>query len=452
MNAPHTPAVPHSVEAEQSFLGGLLLDNAAFDRLTSPLEPAHFFLAEHRAIYAAIRELIARQQPADMVTVYAALQAEPGTLAYLGELAANTPSAANIGRYAEIIRDRSLQRELLSATADISERVHHGTGSAVEKLDAAQSRLMSLSESSTVDVVQVGELLPDFLDRLEQIEDGSLPPRATCGYPDIDQRVHITEATDMVVIGGRPATGKTTLALNIAEARARRGEPGLIWSGEMPSSQIRDKLIASVGGVEYKAFREGRRLTSEEYDKVVYALGVIKDLPMHIFDAPGISVFDLGAKARQVKRRSGLKWIVIDYLQLMRGDGENETMRFSEISRSLKEMAKALGVTVYALSQLNRSLEARPNKRPIMSDLRSTGAIEQDADVIMFLYRDELYNPDTDAKGMAEIIVGKNRHGEAGIMVPLATRLEFSRFESMVYGQYPDLDKPQKNSRRGFQD
>lgn len=445
------PGVPRSDEAERSVIGALLLDNLAFDRMQNPPEPGHFFSAENGRIYSAIRTLIAEQKPADVVTVWEFAAGDQSMLAYLGELANNTPSAANIARYAEIVRDKAVERALLAATAQITERVHDRSVRTADKLDFAQAQLMALSDDNAVnDAESVGELLYGLVEDLEAAEEGTLPPRASCGFLDLDSKAGVCFPTDMIVIGGRPGMGKTTFGLNIAEFRARRGEPGLIWSGEMPREQIRNKLVASVGRVEYKALREKRCLNGDEFERVKYAMSVLKDAPIMVFDRPGITIYDLAAKARQAKRRYGkLSWILVDYLQLMEGPEDNSVQKYTNISKGLKGLAKSLGVTVYALAQLNRGLEQRMDKRPVMSDLRESGGIEQDADLIGFVYRDEIYNPESPAKGMCEFLIRKNRHGENGVMVPLAANLQFSRFDNADFS-YPDLHKKHEPSRPRF--
>lgn len=444
---------PYAPEAECSVIGALLLDNAAFDRMTVSLEPSDFYHAENSRVFGAVRQLISENKPADAVTVYAALGgSDTALLAFLGDAANNTPGASGINRYAEIVKEKALERSILAASASVSEKACDRSMTAAEKLDFAQAQFMALSDTRSADEPElVGDLLHSLIDDIEAAEEGRLPKKSSCGLADVDARIDICSETDMVVIGGRPGMGKTTFGLNVGLNRARNGESGLVWSGEMPKSQIRNKFISSIGRIEYKALREKRKLTNDEYERLKYAIGVMQDLPVAVFDTPGISVYELASKARKMKRvMGGLSWIVVDYLQLMRGDGKEPVQQITSISKGLKMLAKSLNVTVYALAQLNRSLEQRPNKRPVMADLRESGAIEQDADSILFVYRDEIYNPDSEAKGMAELIVGKNRHGDSGGMIPLVTELQYSLFQNAVQGSYPDLGRPRKQERSTF--
>ncbi len=438
---------PHSIEAEQSVLGGLLLDNTAFDRIADLLSEGDLYRDEHRRIYRQISKLLERNKPVDAVTVAESLDiagegGETGGLAYLGELAANTPSAANIRRYAEIVRERAVLRQLVTAGDEIASSALNPLGRDPKQLlDEAEAKVFAIAEGGfhhQGGFVHINPLLTQVVERIQELHDRDNPSDITgvpTGYHDLDSKTSGLQAGDLLIIAGRPSMGKTSLALNMAEHVALEvGLPVAVFSMEMGGTQLAMRMLSSVGKLDAHRVRTGR-LNDDEWSRLSFALGKMHEAPLYIDETPALNPIDLRARARRLHRQCGkLGLIVIDYLQLMSatsGRNENRATEISEISRSLKSLAKELNVPVIALSQLNRSLEQRPNKRPVMSDLRESGAIEQDADVIMFIYRDEVYNPDTPDKGSAEIIIGKQRNGPIG-MVRLTFVGEYTRFENFA--------------------
>ena len=437
---------PHSIEAEQSVLGGLLLDTGAYDKISDAISEGDFYRDEHRRIFRAIQRLQERGKPADVVTVAEALDAageteHTGGLAYLGELAQNTPSAANIKRYAEIVRERAILRQLVTAGDEIAASALNPLGrEPKELLDEAEAKVFAIAESGArhqTGFQHINPLLTQVVERIQELHDRDNPSDITgipTGYNDLDRMTSGLQPGDLVIVAGRPSMGKTSFSLNIAEHVAiEYGAPVAVFSMEMGGAQLAMRMLASVGRLDQHKVRTGR-LNDDEWSRLSYALGKIHEKAIYIDETPALNPIDLRARARRLHRQCGkLGLIVIDYLQLMSGSsqGENRATEISEISRSLKGIAKELECPVIALSQLNRSLEQRPNKRPVMSDLRESGAIEQDADVIMFIYRDEVYNPDTQEKGTAEIIIGKQRNGPIGT-VRLTFLGEYTRFENFA--------------------
>ena len=442
----HLRIPPHSIEAEQSVLGGLLLDNAAFDKIADLVGESDFYRDEHKRIYRQIRKLLERSKPVDVVTVAESLDlagegSETGGLAYLGELAANTPSAANIRRYAEIVRERAILRQLVTAGDEIAGSAFNPLGRDPKQLlDEAEAKVFAIAESGfrhQTGFQHINPLLTQVVERIQELHDRDNPSDITgvpTGYHDLDAKTSGLQPGDLLIVAGRPSMGKTSFALNMAEHVAIEvGLPVAVFSMEMGGAQLAMRMLSSVGKLDAHRVRTGR-LNDDEWSRLSFALGKMHEAPLYIDETPALNPIDLRARARRLHRQCGkLGLIVIDYLQLMSsaGQGENRATEISEISRSLKSLAKELNVPVMALSQLNRSLEQRPNKRPVMSDLRESGAIEQDADVIMFIYRDEVYNPDTPDKGSAEIIIGKQRNGPIG-MVRLTFIGEYTRFENFA--------------------
>ncbi|MBW7900259.1 MAG: replicative DNA helicase [Rhodocyclaceae bacterium] len=439
---------PHSIEAEQSVLGGLLLDNSAYDRISDRVSEGDFYRDEHRRIFRAIQRLQERGKPADVVTVAEALDSageteHTGGLAYLGELAQNTPSAANIARYAEIVRDRAVLRQLVTVGDEIAASALNPLGREPKDiLDEAEAKVFAIAESGArhqSGFQHINPLLTQVVERIQELHDRDNASDITgipTGYSDLDKMTSGLQPGDLVIVAGRPSMGKTSLALNMAEYVAiDYGAPVAVFSMEMGGAQLAMRMLASVGRLDQHRVRTGR-LNDDEWSRLSYALGKIHEKAIYIDETPALNPIDLRARARRLHRQCGkLGLIVIDYLQLMSGSSssqsENRATEISEISRSLKGIAKELECPVIALSQLNRSLEQRPNKRPVMSDLRESGAIEQDADVIMFIYRDQVYNPDSPDKGTAEIIIGKQRNGPIGT-VRLAFLGEYTRFENFA--------------------
>jgi len=437
---------PHSIEAEQSVLGGLMLDNTAFERVGDLLTEHDFYRDDHRRIWRHIVKLIEKGRPADVVTVDESIKSSEdrdrtGGLAYLGALAQNTPSAQNIRRYGEIVRDRAIMRKLVEAGAEISDSALNPAGKDIGQiLDEAESKVFQIAESGTrgrQGFHDIQQLLTRVMERVETLYQRDNPLDITgvpTGYHDLDQRTSGLQGGDLVIIAGRPSMGKTALALNIAEHIAVENRlPVAVFSMEMSGTQLAMRMLGSIGHLDQHKLRTGR-LTDEDWNRLTNAVGKLHDAPIHIDESASINALELRARARRLHRQYGkLGLIVIDYLQLMSStsgsEDENRATQISAMSRSLKALAKELDVPVVALSQLNRGLEQRPNKRPVMSDLRESGAIEQDADLILFIYRDEVYNDSTPDKGVAEIIIGKQRNGPIGT-VRLTFLGEYTRFEN----------------------
>jgi len=436
---------PHSLEAEQSVLGGLLLDNAAADRIGDLLFKPDFYNDAHREVFAAIMDLVAEDKPADVVTVAERLASLKkldyvGGMAYLGALVENVPTAANIRRYAEIVRDRAILRRLASAAGEIADAAYNPLGREPRAiLDEAESRVFEIAEQGARGQQGFQELSPLLTQVIERVEllyaRKSDVTGVPTGFTDLDRKTSGLQEGDLIVIAGRPSMGKTAFALNIAEHIALSFKlPVAIFSMEMGATQLAMRLLGSVGRLDQHKLRTGQ-INDDEWARLSDALGKLSDAQMHIDETPALNALELRARVRRLARQYGGKLgaVVVDYLQLMQAvaQGENRATEISEISRSLKALAKELRVPVLALSQLNRSVEARPDKRPLMSDLRESGAIEQDADVIFFIYRDEVYNEESSDKGVAEIIIGKQRNGPIGT-VRLAFLGQHTRFENLA--------------------
>jgi len=420
---------PHSVEAEQSILGGLLLDNAAWDRIADVVGENDFYRYDHRVIWQHISRLIGLSRPADVITVYESLQTagkaeEVGGLSYLNSLAQNTPSAANIRRYAEIVRDRGVLRQLVTVADEISAAAFNPQGKETRQmLDEAESRIFKIAEAGSrgnAGFQEIQPLLGQVVDRIDELyhrEGDTDVTGVPTGFVDRDKMTSGLQGGDLVIVAGRPSMGKTSFSMNIGEHVAiEQGLPVAVFSMEMGATQLAMRMLGSVGLLDQHRLRTGK-LEADDWPRVTHAIQRMQEAQLYIDETPALSSMEVRARARRLARQCGkLGLIIIDYLQLMGGssNGENRATEISEISRSLKGLAKELDCPLIALSQLNRSLEQRPNKRPVMSDLRESGAIEQDADLILFIYRDEVYNPDTPDKGTAEIIVGKQRNGPIG--------------------------------------
>lgn len=435
MNAPSDPQVeslrvpPHSIEAEQSVIGGLLRDNAAFDRIADMMQPEDFYRYDHRIIFEQIVRMINASKPADVITVFENLTQlgkadDVGGLTYLNAMAQNTPSAANIRRYAEIVRDRSVLRQLITVADDISGQAFSPQGKETKEiLDEAESRIFAIAEQGARGAagwLAVQPLLTQVVERIDELysrENQSEITGVPTGFIDLDRMTSGLQGGDLVIVAGRPSMGKTAFSVNIGENVAiEAGLPVAIFSMEMGGAQLAMRMLGSVGQLDQHRLRTGR-LNDEDWPRLTHAIQKMNDAQVFIDETPALNPIEMRARARRLARQCGkLGLIIVDYLQLMQGSkpGDNRASEISEISRSLKGLAKELGCPVIALSQLNRSLEQRPNKRPVMSDLRESGAIEQDADVIIFLYRDEVYNADSPDKGTAEIIIGKQRNGPIG--------------------------------------
>ncbi|HPV12614.1 MAG TPA: replicative DNA helicase [Verrucomicrobiota bacterium] len=448
-----------SIEAEQSFLGALMCDGAdAMSRVECEVTPAHFYRQDHGRIYAAARKLVDAGRSADSIAVSDALEdagelQSVGGLGYVSSLQASSYSSAGIRRHAEIIVERAAIRSLLAVSGQIADLVAEHGQSTQEKIDAAQKLVMGLSERATLGASEpktVAELMPGYLDAVEERWEKKGGGMDT-GFPDFDKRLNGGFAEgNFVVLAGRPGMGKTALGIQIAYHFARQGRGALVCSQEMQSIQLMDRVAAFVGRVNLGRVIKGD-MSDDESGRFHEAVSSIFNIPLSLDDQGSLKMDDVRRKARKVKGKHGLSVLVIDYLQLMVGDGENRTRELTQITGALKALAKELRICVIALSQLNRAVEQRQNRRPIMADLRESGSIEQDADVIIAPYRDEYYNEDSPHKGLAELLILKNRQGAPGGFVPLAYQGEYTRFDSM-YGAWPDGDgrAEGKRTRRGF--
>jgi len=441
---------PHSIQAEQSVLGGLMLDNGAWDQIADKIVDGDFYRKEHRLIFRAIETLADRTQPFDVITLSEELERhgeleEAGTIAYLGSLAKDTPSAANIRSYAGIVREYSVMRQLIRVGTEIADSgfVPEGRESN-ELLDDAERKVFEIAEQGAKGqggFESIKSLLTKAVDKIETLFENDEPITGlSTGFTDLDEMTSGLQAADLIIVAGRPSMGKTTFAMNVVENIAvNSGMPVAVFSMEMPGESLAMRMMSSLGRINQTRVRNGK-LEDDEWPRLTSAVSILTEAKLFIDDTPAMSPLEVRARARRLMREHGdLGLIMIDYLQLMQVPGlsENRTNEISTISRSLKALAKELNVPVIALSQLNRSLEQRTNKRPIMSDLRESGAIEQDADIVMFIYRDEVYNEDTPDKGVAEIIIGKQRNGPIG-----TTRLtflgEFTKFENFAHDIYGD--------------
>ena len=446
---------PNSVEAEQAILGGLLLNNSAWDDVAERVGARDFYRKDHRQIFEIIAQLVEEENPCDLVTVSQALTQlgqldDIGGMTYLSELARNTPSAANITAYAEIVRERSILRQLINVSHDVADSAFKPEGrKSLEILDQAESAIFEIAEqqkkgSGPQDIKSV---LKKTVDRIDELyKNKSAITGVTTGFDELDKMTGGLQPSDMIVIAGRPSMGKTTFAMNLCENVAiKAGKPVLVFSMEMPADSIVMRMLASLGRINQTSIRSGQ-LEKDDWPRITSAIHMLSEQKFFIDDTPALSPLEMRARARRVARECGgeLGAIMVDYLQLMQVPGvDNRVNEISEISRSLKGLAKELNCPVMALSQLNRSLEQRPNKRPVMSDLRESGAIEQDADLIAFLYRDEVYNKESNEKGVAEVIIGKQRNGPIGT-VRLAFQGQFSRFDDLApeyYAQLASMDE-----------
>ena len=438
---------PFSIEAEQAVLGGLMLDNMGWDKVADVVTEEDFYRRDHRLIFRAIYALANENQPCDAVTLSEWLEQQnelenAGGLSYLGSLANNTPTAANIKAYADIVRERSVVRNLINVANEISSNAYNPEGrTSRELLELAEQRVFEIADkgarglSGYKGIKQLLTKAVDTIDKLFQL-DSPITGVAT-GFKDFDEQTAGLQKSDLVIVAGRPSMGKTTFAMNIVENAAIKHKlPVAVFSMEMPGEQLAMRMMSSLGHIDQHKIRTGK-LGDEDWPRLTSAVGILSEAKIFIDDTPALTPNDLRARARRIAREHGLSLIVIDYLQLMQGSGnsrENRATEISEISRNLKALAKELSVPVVALSQLNRSLEQRPNKRPVMSDLRESGAIEQDADLIAFIYRDEVYNADSPDKGTAEIIVAKQRNGPIGTS-RLTFLGQYTRFENYIHQQ-----------------
>jgi replicative DNA helicase len=439
---------PQSIEAEQSVLGGLMLDNNTWDTVSEILLEDQFYRGDHRMIFRTMQKLIDDGRPIDVVTLSEELDRtgeleQAGGLEALVALARNTPSVSNIRAYAEIVRDRALLRQMIKVSNEIADSAYNPGGRASDEiLNDAEQKIFQIAENrpNQGGPEPVNPLLKRAVDRIDELfNNADSLTGVTTGFDDLDDRTGGLQKSDLVIVAARPSMGKTTFAMNLVENALMATErPVLVFSLEMPADQLVTRMLSSLGRINQTKVRNGQ-LEEDDWPKLTTAVNMLKNKPLFIDDQPGISPNEMRTRARRIVREHGdLAMIMVDYLQLMTlktGKSEGRTQEISEISRSLKALAKEMGCPVVALSQLNRSLEQRPNKRPVNSDLRESGAIEQDADVIMFIYRDEVYNEDSPDKGVAEIIIGKQRNGPIG-SVRLAFIGKYTRFENLAHGAY----------------
>ena len=449
----HLKVPPNSIEAEQSLIGGLMLDAQAWDKIADVITAEDLYRKDHRLIFAAIANLVEAGSPCDVVTVSEFLDKRgeleaAGGLEYLATLANETPGAANARAYAGILRDRAVERALINVGNQISGSAFATDGrSASELVDEAERLVFEIAERGSrgrVGFQSLKQILPAAVDRIDVLHqsDGDITGIPS-GYTEFDKLTAGLQAGDLIIIAGRPSMGKTALAVNIAENAAIGTKvPTAIFSMEMPSQQLAFRMISSLGRVDQSHLRTGR-FPDEDWSRINTAVQLMSDAPLFIDDTPGMSPTEIRARARRLQREHGLGLIVVDYLQLMQvpGNKENRATEISEISRNLKSLAKELSLPVIALSQLNRSVEQRTDKRPVMSDLRESGAIEQDADMIVFIYREEVYNQDTPRKGIADISIAKQRNGPIGDF-PLTFVGRYTKFENWVPDTYGEESYP----------
>lgn len=437
---------PQSLEAEQSVLGGVLYDNDALDRIADTIGAADFYHDSHRLIFEHVQRLLTKGKPADIVTVAESLKhtnllEDIGGIEYLAALAEGVPSVANIRHYAEIVREKAILRQLKTACRDVEERIHDPQGASAKAiLDHAEGRVLQIAEQGargTQGFKDMRPLLRRTVERIQELYNRDNPNEVSglsTGFHELDQKTTGLHPGDLVIVAGRPSMGKTAFALNMAENTAVSiGKPVAVFSMEMGDEQLSMRMISSIGRLDHHKLRTGQ-LEEDDWARLSVALGKLDEAPIFIDETPALNALELRSRARRLHRQQGgLGLIVIDYLQLMSSisPGENRATEVAEMSRALKTLAKELHVPVIALSQLNRGLESRTNKRPMMSDLRESGAIEQDADLILFIYRDEVYHPDTEDKGTAEIIIGKQRNGPIGT-VRLAFIGSYTRFDNLA--------------------
>ncbi len=439
---------PNSIQAEQAVLGGLMLDNEGWDKVAENVSEEDFYRKEHRYIFRAIRQLASKMDPFDVVTVSEMLETmgeieSVGGLAYVGMLAKDTPTAANIDSYAKIVRDRSVLRQLIHVGTTISGSAFNTEGQETSQLlENAERQVFEIAEQQQrgkSGFTPVRSLLAKAVDKIESLYEQDNPiTGVSTGFTDFDEMTSGLQASDLVIVAGRPSMGKTTFAMNLAENVAIKAKkPVAVFSMEMPGDQLAMRMMSSLGRIDQHKVRTGK-LDDDEWPRMTSAINLLAETQLFIDDTPALTPTEVRSRSRRLMREHGqLGLIVLDYLQLMQSpsSGENRVQQISDISRNLKALAKELNVPVIALSQLNRNLEQRPNKRPVMSDLRESGSIEQDADVIVFIYRDEVYNEDSPDKGVAEIIIGKQRNGPIGTS-RLTFLGQYTRFENYTGYQY----------------
>lgn len=434
-----------NVEAEQSVIGGLLMDNDAYDRM-GPLDTSHFYRADHQAIFAQVRKLLESGAGADVITVFERVMAECpeyANLGYLNSMATGTPSTANIARYASIVREKAQRRALMQAAGEVSDLAANDfTRDAASLIDRMQGQLERLSEERPdSEPVKVSDDLGNYVDELERRSEGTGPRAISTSFPDLDKRLMGgIRRGELVIVAARPKMGKSAFAFNVA-VNAAREHSVLICSMEMPRTQIHDRNVAMIGKIPLPYLLDPRQMPDSMWPRITEAVKTLEVMNLFLDDQGALRLMDVRAKARAIKRKHGLDLLVIDYLQLMSGEGDNRNNQIEQITRGLKAMAMEMKIGIILLSQLNRDLERRPNKRPMPADLRDSGAIEQDCDIALFLYRDEIYNTDSQDKGICEVNVGLIRQGEPGT-VGLTYIGEQTRFEPLAHGQQFNQIKP----------
>ena len=438
---------PHSIEAEQSILGGLLINNDSLDIISSIINEDDFYRRDHFLIFKEICTLIEANQSCDVITLQENLERlniidQVGGLAYLGSLVNNTPGISNIRAYAEIVRERSILRQLIQASNEISDSAFNTDGRKIDEiLETAEKKVFKISDigaNASGDFKGMNTLLTSTVDKIDELyQNGGSFTGIPTGFTQFDEITSGLQPADLVILAGRPSMGKTSYMMNIVENVAIKADVGVaVFSMEMPAESLTLRMLSSLGRINQKNVRSGQ-LDDDDWPRLTNAVSILHKANIFIDDSPALSPTEMRARVRRLKRKHDIGLIVVDYLQLMsvKGHTENRVNEISEISRGLKALAKEMNVPVIALSQLNRSLEQRPNKRPVMSDLRESGAIEQDADVIVFIYRDEVYNEESEHKGTAEIIIGKQRNGPLG-MAKLTFLGQYTRFENIALSEY----------------
>ena len=414
---------PHSVESEQSILGSILLDKDAIITVSETIRPSDFYKEAHKIIYECMLKLSNKNEPIDLITLTEELKKqghldEVGGISYITSLSTIVPTTSNVKYYADIVKEKSVLRQLIKASNDIINLGYENSVKVEEVLERAEKRIFDISqEKASDDFKSINEVLVDAYDMIEKLyTNKSDVTGITTGFKDLNKKINGLQRTDLILIAARPAMGKTAFSLNLVQNAALKGDASVaVFSLEMSKDQLVQRMLAAQSHVELKKIKTGT-LDENDWPRIIDAMAVLSNASIHIDDTPGIKISELRSKCRKLKIEKGLDLILIDYLQLMEGEGNNESRQqeIAKISRSLKIIAKELNCPVVALSQLSRAPEQRADHRPMLSDLRESGSIEQDADIVMFLYRDEYYHPDSESKNIGEVLIAKNRHGETG--------------------------------------
>ncbi len=414
---------PHSVESEQSILGSILLDKDAIITVSETIRPSDFYKEAHKIIYESMLKLSNKNEPIDLITLTEELKKQGhldnvGGISYITSLSTIVPTTSNVKYYADIVKEKSVLRQLIKASNDIINLGYENSTKVEEVLEKAEKRIFDISqEKASDDFKSINEVLVDAYDMIEKLyTNKSDVTGITTGFKDLNKKINGLQRTDLILIAARPAMGKTAFSLNLVQNAALKGDASVaVFSLEMSKDQLVQRMLSSQSHVELKKIKTGT-LDENDWPRIIDAMAVLSNVNIYIDDTPGIKISELRSKCRKLKIEKGLDLILIDYLQLMEGEGNNESRQqeIAKISRSLKIIAKELNCPVVALSQLSRAPEQRADHRPMLSDLRESGSIEQDADIVMFLYRDEYYHPDSESKNIGEVIIAKNRHGETG--------------------------------------